>query len=228
MEKYSGISVGQKQRGHQNFSVAEQRSTASQLTVFDKPTQSLPQLSFNNLSCRPDINLGDVEWNIELKAQQRRHLHIFHCQRRSRGVCWTRSLCRWKWISFYPFCRLRRRISCGADSCAARPAQKTLLSDMTGLWCQDNLVCLRKIKCSDYLGLGIQDFDSVDGDLQLHFGGLLSLGFLDMSLELEERKAIDVLRLRLKMRTRLWKKKTKKHPIPFQTLTNPIQSLGIF
>lgn len=69
------------------------------------------------------------------------HLHTFRCQTHSRGVCWIPSLCRWKWISFYLFCRLHRRISGGADSCAARPGKQqrprhSLFTDFMSFWHQ--------------------------------------------------------------------------------------------
>lgn len=77
------------------------------------------------------------------------HLHTFRCQTRSRGVCWIPSLCRWKWISFYLFCHLHRRIFGVTDSYAARPGKQTTHATFTDVMDVDNKsrLCLPGVCC---------------------------------------------------------------------------------
>lgn len=111
-----------------------------------------------------------------------KNIRISRCRTRSTGACWTRSLCRWTWKSSCRFCRRRRRISCAADSCAARPAAQTrLICESCG-----NLV--RAPHKVTHFCFGVQNLHAVDGDLQLHLGGLLTLRLLDVSLKLKRVK----------------------------------------
>lgn len=126
------------------------------------------------------------------------HLHTFRCQTHSRGVCWIPSLCRWKWISFYLFCRLHRKIFGGVDSCAARPGKQqrpqhslfTLFMSFgnkshpsaVGIWLRLSSKYLPNN--ITHFCLGIEYLHSINGDLQLHFWDLLSLWLLDVSLKL--------------------------------------------